>query len=121
MVARHGTPSLDLPDSGDVSLEALAEHARFEASDAGFRVTQLRGGLALARSLMVLIGLVLVLITVFAVFTYPGDVATPENRTEWFTEIKDLVQLLVVSLLVPTLATLIGYIFSRQPATERGT
>jgi hypothetical protein len=37
-------------------------------------------------------------------------------RTSWLTQIKDLLQLLVVSLLVPLVATVIGYIFGRKEA-----
>jgi hypothetical protein len=36
------------------------------------------------------------------------------DRTAWFAEITRLLQLLVVSLLVPTLSTVIGYIFGRR-------
>lgn len=43
--------------------------------------------------------------------------AFKELRTAWFTEIKDLLQLTVVSLLVPALTTVIGYIFGRQEAS----
>jgi hypothetical protein len=110
-------PRLSPPRHGDVSLERLAENANFEASD-HLRATQLRGGLALARSLMWLIGLVLILIAVFAALTFPGKAATMEMRSEWFSEIKDLIQLVVVSLLVPILATLLGYIFGRGPSSE---
>lgn len=35
-------------------------------------------------------------------------------REAWFSEIKDLLQLLVVSLLIPLVTTVIGYIFGRQ-------
>jgi hypothetical protein len=105
---------LSLPVSGEVSLDELAEEARFEASDASWRVTQLRGGLALAKALLALIAFVLVFIGGFAALSYPGSKASLDVRTEWFSEVKDLIQLLVVSLLVPTLATLLGYIFGRQ-------
>lgn len=37
-----------------------------------------------------------------------------EIRTAWFNEIKDLIQLLLVSLLVPVLTVVIGHIFGQQ-------
>lgn len=41
-------------------------------------------------------------------------------RTSWLNQIKDLLQLLVVSLLVPLVATVIGYIFGRREAESSG-
>lgn len=38
-------------------------------------------------------------------------------QTVWFGQIKDLLQLLVVSLLIPLVATVIGYIFGRREET----
>jgi hypothetical protein len=37
-----------------------------------------------------------------------------KRHAAWFSEIKDLLQILIVGLLVPLLATLIGYLFGRQ-------
>jgi hypothetical protein len=76
--------------------------------------------------LLVLILAILILVALYAAFTKPEiqdakDLAPnnmaatyKEQRTAWFTEIKDLLQLLVVSLTVPLLATLVGYLFGRQ-------
>jgi hypothetical protein len=44
-----------------------------------------------------------------------------KRHAAWFSEIKDLLQILIVGLLVPLLATLIGYLFGRQQqAAEEG-
>lgn len=76
--------------------------------------------------LLLLILAILILVALYAAFTKPEiqdakDLAPnnmaatyKEQRTAWFTEIKDLLQLLVVSLTVPLLATLVGYLFGRQ-------
>lgn len=76
--------------------------------------------------LLILIFAILLLIAVYAWFTKPEiqeakDLAPKniaatykEQRTAWFTEIKDLIQVLVVSLFVPLLGTVIGYLFGRQ-------
>jgi hypothetical protein len=100
--------------SGDLSLEEIARDAKLEAHD--WKTTQFLGGLDLAKLLIKLIGVVLLLIALFAVLTFPGKSAPAAVRESWFSEIKDLIQLLVVSLLVPILATLIGYIFGRNEA-----
>jgi hypothetical protein len=85
-------------------------------------------GFNLAMWLLILIGVVIAGIGVFAWVTYPSPESVAgivkdnakafddyqQARAAWFTEVKDLVQLLVVSLLVPLLATIIGYIFGRQ-------
>ena len=85
-------------------------------------------GFNLAIALLGLVAAVLVGIGIFGWLTYPtpsaigGIVSDPTKRfddyqqaqTAWFGTIKDLIQLLVVSLLVPLLATVIGYIFGRQ-------
>jgi hypothetical protein len=39
-------------------------------------------------------------------------------RTAWTNNVKDLLQILVISLLIPLLATVIGYIFGRREAQE---
>jgi ABC-type spermidine/putrescine transport system permease subunit II len=83
--------------------------------------------MTIAGWLIVLIGIVLLLVALYAFMTYPhlqdidGTVAAGsefdsyrEYQAAWFTQVKDLLQLLVVSLLVPLLATVIGYIFGRQ-------
>jgi hypothetical protein len=85
-------------------------------------------GLRLAIAILALIAAVLVGIGVFAWLTFPttGQIAGIANdptkvfdeyqqaHTAWFSTIKDLIQLLVVSLLVPLLATVMGYIFGRH-------
>lgn len=87
-------------------------------------------GLQLAKGLLGLIVLILLLVGLFAWLTFPDeplvvaagsgikadDLArvVDEARRAWFTQIKDLLQLLIVSLSVPLLTTVIGYIFGRQ-------
>jgi hypothetical protein len=89
---------------------------------------RIQGGFALAKWMLGFVGLVLTLIAVYAALTYPDPAMTKELvpdsskrlaayqdlREDWFTDVKDLLQLLVVSLLIPLLATLVGYIFGRQ-------
>lgn len=114
----------------DVSVErrSVAE-SRLAQSDDISRV-RLQIGAAVVLGLLALIVAVLIAIAVFAVLTYPtpeevkgtlrrGDnvrEALQDDRTAWFTQIKDLLQLLVVSLLVPALTTILGYIFGREQA-----
>ncbi len=111
--------------SGPIRIEEVADKASLSAEDLDSQ--RIRQGFGLAWGLIALIGLVLVLVAIYAVATYPdigsarayfGRAASPsalrDLRDSWFSQIKDLLQLLVVSLLVPLLATLIGYIFGRQ-------
>ncbi|HXP36382.1 MAG TPA: hypothetical protein VN817_01330, partial [Solirubrobacteraceae bacterium] len=92
-------------------------------------------GAGLARWLVILTVIVLLLIGGFAWLTYPSLEETrslsvncrpsfeqscglfeiqQQRTTAWFDNVKDLVQLLVVSLLIPLLATLIGYLFGHR-------
>jgi hypothetical protein len=82
-------------------------------------------GLKIVWGLLALVVLVLLLVSLFAWLTYPhaadyqGQAASvggavDEARRTWFDDIKDLLELLVVSLIVPLVATVIGYIFGRQ-------
>ena len=91
---------------------------------------KLRIGGAVVISLLVLIGAVLIGIAIFAWLTYPSAneitaslpdkkglrEAIQDDRVAWFNQIKDLLQLLVVSLLVPALTTILGYIFGKEQA-----
>jgi hypothetical protein len=92
-------------------------------------------GARLARWLVILTVIVLLLIGGFAWLTYPSLEQTrsmtghcqpsfqqpcgvfelqQQRTTAWFDDVKDLIQLLVVSLLIPLLATLIGYLFGHR-------
>jgi hypothetical protein len=85
-------------------------------------------GLFIIYSLLGLIAIVLILVAADGAFTYPSEAdvarATPDPtklfdnlalaRSTWFSQIKDLLELLVVSLLVPLVATVIGYVFGRR-------
>jgi hypothetical protein len=87
-----------------------------------------RLGLRIVVGLLSLVGVVLVLVALFSWRTSPSlsayaDVlgrnssavdAYKEAESTWFGQIKDLLQLLLVSLLVPLIATVIGYIFGRK-------
>jgi hypothetical protein len=91
-------------------------------------------GFRLTIALIALIIFVFVWVALFAWLTYPPsleevDRLMPTNadaavdsyatlRTAWINNIKDLLQILVVSLLIPLLATVIGYIFGRQREAE---
>lgn len=97
-------------------------------------------GSRLAHWLLAIIVIVLLLIGAFAWLTYPSleetrqmtarqcqvaDIGScnlvevqQERVTVWFDQVKDLTQILVVSLLIPLLATLIGYLFSRRDAVD---
>ena len=110
---------------GPLRLEEVAKEANLKAKDLDH--ARARWGVGLAWGVIALIAFVLILIGIYALATYPdpmrsheylGKAADPEElrdlREGWFSNIKDLLQLLVVSLLVPLLATLVGYIFGRQ-------
>jgi hypothetical protein len=113
-----------------VSLDGLA--GQVDPSGTGVDEPSLRVvGKALAGWLIILTGSVLLLVALYAWMTYPhlGDIqgtvaagseldSYREYQAAWFTQVKDLLQLLVVSLLVPLLATVLGYIFGRQVERE---
>lgn len=109
-----------------VALEAL-ERSAFERD--GLReVPQREAGLMITWFLIGLVALVLILIAAYAAMTRPtvDDALTlvpqaddryqayRELRSSWFSEIKDLVQLTVVSLLIPLVSTVIGYTLGRN-------
>lgn len=119
---------LRISKTGPLHLEEVADQSKLTAQELDHE--RLLKGFALAWGLIGLIALVLILIGIYAMSTYPdasaahdylGSSATPTDlrdlHDQWFSEIKDLLQLLVVSLLVPLLATLVGYIFGRQSAS----
>jgi hypothetical protein len=90
-------------------------------------------GLQIVYWLVGLIGVVLVLVTLEAALTYPSasDISSlsadrtksfdnlQQARTAWFGQVKDLLQLMLVSLLVPLLSSVIGYIFGRRSGGHR--
>ena len=93
-----------------------------------------RIGFRLTIALLILIAGVFVWVGLYAYFTqppslselrqaFPKDDATAvfdnyeKLQTAWFAQIKDLLQILVVSLLIPLVATVIGYIFGRRDDT----
>lgn len=85
-------------------------------------------GFQLSIWILALIAAVLIGIGAFGLLTYPSidqiSNAVKDNtkafedyqqaRAAWFSEVKDLIQLIVVSLLVPLLASVIGYVFGRR-------
>jgi hypothetical protein len=95
-----------------------------------------RIGYRLTIALLVLIAGVFIWVMIYAAMTqppslgkvkefFPSDTAKAFDsferlRTSWLSQIKDLLQLLVVSLLVPLVATVIGYIFGRREAERSG-
>lgn len=111
--------------SAKVSVEQATERLDEPKGLTRFR---LQIGLGVLLGLLFLIVLVLGLVSWFAFETYPEvesvqstvdkksnlHKAVTEDRDAWFSNIKDLLQLMLVSLLVPTLTTVIGYIFGRQ-------
>lgn len=116
----------DQTGSGPIDLEGLA-------SDAGLRAQsvdqwRIAGGFELAKWVLALVAFVLLLIAAYAWLTYPDETmvagmvqesgkridAYERLREGWYASVKDLLQLLVVSLLIPLLATLVGYIFGSQ-------
>jgi ABC-type Na+ efflux pump permease subunit len=122
-----------------ISLERIAERDALSADLQPLPRERLLVGKYLAGGLLALTALVLVLIAIFAACTYPSAAETRtlaptckveqtgcdllENQDQrlatWFGNVKDLVQLLVVSLLIPLLATLIGYMFGGQIERDR--
>jgi hypothetical protein len=141
-VSEHDPVTLQFdPDEGAISIDEIAKRASLEADLTPLPRERLRAGAGLARGLLALTALVIVLIAVFAILTYPSFeevhrlaldckpgtpgcdllAAQQQRITAWFDDVKDLVQLLVVSLLIPLLATLIGYLFGGQISQHRGS
>jgi hypothetical protein len=90
-------------------------------------------GLRLTTQLLLLSAFVLILISMFAWTTFPETSAAialapsadtysayREMRTEWFGNIKDLIQILVVSLLIPLVASVIASTMSSQRRSKPG-
>jgi hypothetical protein len=110
---------------GTFDLDEIADRAGLKAFEA---TTRFRHGFRLARYVLLLVIAVVVLIAIYAWQTFPAlddvhvlSVPTAQQfdayqllRNDWFDSVKDLVQLLVVSLLVPLLATVIGFMFGRR-------
>jgi hypothetical protein len=118
----------------DIQVRYLGQLAEEEVP--GSRVTHYlaRIGFQLTIALLVLIAGVFLWVGVYAFFTqppplselrqtFPNDDTTAvfdnyeKLQTAWFGQIKDLLQILVVSLLIPLVATVIGYIFGRREDT----
>jgi ABC-type Na+ efflux pump permease subunit len=126
-------------DQDQISLERVAEQQALSADLEPLPRARLLAGKHLAAGLLLLTAVVLVLIAIFAMLTYPSAAETRElapackaiqsgcdlldaqdqRVATWFGNVKDLVQLLVVSLLIPLLATLIGYMFGGQIERDR--
>ena len=128
-------------DDQALSIAQIADRSELSADLKPLPRERLHVGARLARWLVMLTAIVLLLISAFAWLTYPhanetrqlsaGCRASVEltcNLVEaqqqrvaaWFDDVKDLIQLLVVSLLIPLLATLIGYLFSGHNPREHG-
>lgn len=119
-------PRIENPRATPISIAGLAGEA--DPKGQGVREPSLRTiGRTIAGWIIILIIVILALVSLFAWFTYPRvrDVAGlveaerqleayREYQMAWFSQIKDLLQLLVVSLLVPLFSTVVGYIFGRQ-------
>jgi hypothetical protein len=75
------------------------------------------------RIFVVLIGLVvfeLLLIVLFATFTFPRGLSGSEAmdaRAAWVTQLKDIGQIFLLTPIFPLLGAVIGYIFGRQERT----
>lgn len=102
---------------GDVGARSLTQSERFRG--------QL--GIVFALLIVAMFVLSLVFVTIIALTSRPAvaDFARPafgekgadaygQARILWFSNVKDLLQLLVVALLVPMLSTLIGFLFARK-------
>ncbi len=94
---------LQISNRGPLKVDELADEARLSAEDLDSQ--RMRQGFGLAWGLIGLIGLVLVLVGIYAIATYPGPDevgACPtctnrletlqDLRTEWFSQVKDLLQ-----------------------------
>jgi hypothetical protein len=121
------------PRSRRASQPARVSHTKIEealeARGAGVKRRNLLPliGRELALYILGMMALVLVLVFLYAWLTFftpdslrglvpPEKVyeAYREQRAAWFLEVKGLLELLVVSLLVPLFATVIGYLFGRS-------
>jgi hypothetical protein len=115
------------PEASRVSYEKIEKE--LEARGAGVKRRNLLPliGRELALYILGLMVVVLVLVSLYAWMTFPtpgslnGLVPAEklyesyrEQRTAWFLEVKGLLELLVVSILVPLFATVIGYLFGRH-------
>ena len=91
-----------------------------------------RLGLRFAGLIFAMFVISLIFVVIVAVTSYPdiadyppGSASGPgadrtylEARQSWLSGVKDLLQILVVSLLVPMLSSLIGYLFGRRDGAE---
>lgn len=113
----RGTERVDLDEIQDAATAGGAEK----------RKTLPEIGLEAFRALLVFTGFSLLLLAVFGWLTYPGLEAVErleepgnvlatfqEQQAEWFTRIKDLGQLYILTPLLPLLGLVLGYIFGRQ-------
>jgi hypothetical protein len=78
--------------------------------------------------LLCLVGLLFLALALFATVTYPslaeakalagpqGNVGTAlgDARTQWFSQVKDVGQLFLVTPVLPLLGTVLGYMFGRN-------
>lgn len=129
----------DAESSGEpdrpVETVSIADIAEAAAASSGAATPALvRVGYRLTIALLLLICAVFLWVLLYAWMTYPPSLGKVKEffptdtakafdsyerlRTSWMSQIKDLLQLLVVSLLVPLVATVIGYIFGRREAQE---
>jgi len=86
------------------------------AEEAGITPTQ-RLGYKIFLWLLALIATELVLLLMYGVLTYPRSDVWDDNKAAWFTSIKDLGQLFLLTPLFPLLGAVIGYMFGRQQAS----
>jgi hypothetical protein len=76
---------------------------------------------------LILIALVvfeLLLIVIFAAFTFPGGGAgsdAMDARAAWVAQLKDLGQIFLLTPVFPLLGAVIGYIFGRQEKQAEST
>jgi hypothetical protein len=124
------------PPAKQVTLDQITAQTAPRASSASERVLQVQIGGMVAVGMVVIILIVLCLIAGYAWFSRPPSFqdlvqtlgndkaleAYKQVQTSWFSNIKDLIQILLVSLLVPFLTTVIAFIFGRQVgATDSGS
>lgn len=98
---------------------------------AGARFSELpRGvlGYKIFKWLLLLVGVLLFLLTMYAVFTYPSPsdarlladdpagaaVAYGQLKSDWLSSVKDLGQIFIITPVLPLIGAVLGYIFGKD-------
>ena len=124
-------PATEASATEVVTLQALTqEQAGVSASEQFKEIPIRRLGREIFLWLLALVALELILLTVYAFWTFPqiGDVSQMteaaadrnqnwmEARSAWVTSLKDIGQIFLLTPVFPLMGAVIGYMFGRQQA-----